>query len=130
MAAGETLMRVAVFSHPLSCSATTKQPRCPTGELLLMSEGTGGHGNFCPTRATGYQMNFCCEYGLGDELQASGQPSARWARVLFLAAPTGKHSLTQPKPPDKHPASQERQKLILFCFHPFSQCSSVELTDI
>lgn len=32
--------------------------------------------------------------------------------------------------PDKHSASQERQQLILFCFHPFSQCTSAKLTDI
>lgn len=76
-------------------------------------------------------MNFRCDYGLGDEAQASGQPVAQWARVLFLATPTGERSLMHPKPPpDKHAASQERQKLILFCFHPFSQCTSVELTDI
>ena len=110
------------------------------GELLLMSEGTGGTGmrgllshqrHFCPTRATGYPMNFRYEYGPGNELQASGQPFAQWAHVLFLATPTGEHSLMHPKPsPDKHAASQERQKLILFCFHPFSQCTAVELTDI
>lgn len=132
MAAGEMLMRVAVFSHPLLCGVTTKQSRYPMGELLLILEGTGGIGcgDFCATRPTGYQMNFHCEYGLGNEIQASGQPFARWVHVLFLATPTGEHSLMHLKPSDKHAASQERQKLILFCFHLFSQCTSVELTDI
>lgn len=104
-ATGETLMRVAVFFHPLLMLCYNQAAKAPHGGAAV-----GFRGDWWPRNGLLSHQN----HRLSDVNCLSGQwttgfRAAQWAHVLFLAAPTGELSLMHPKPPpDKHTASQKK----------------------